>query len=224
MNRLYEIDREQINVESYSEGQVSKVGWTDNNDDYFARFSSIGQLMNIEVHWDREQPTLGQVVDCLGPPDYYIANGGPRTEAAHLQLWYVEQGFVAFGYVVHSGLAILWQEPLKVIPPGFAMSAFRILPAGLEQMTRRFDYTDEDGDPIMCIFKPWPSSIEAIQLGEGPFLACPFSPMPTDVVHSARRKRHKRPLHNQHGVLIRQRQHRRSRSLASQNGIQEKKE
>lgn len=167
---LWDIDENQIDAGETADGKRDMIRWSDAAEEsHYNALVVKGRRLDLIGISFLPAPTLGQVIDCLGPPDYYIANGGPRAEATHLQIWYVEQGFVVTGHLVHS---VLWQKALKAIPPGFGMNSFHILPAGVEQMTRRFDYTDEDGNPIMCIFKPWPGSVEAIEISAEPFFAC----------------------------------------------------
>ena len=170
--KLWGHDKGQVVVdETVNVGSLS-LRWHDAKEEihYVATFVG-GQLDRIDVLFV-PVPTLAQVIDCLGPPDYYIANGGPGEESTGLQVWYVEQGFVANGHVFHT---FPWQKPLEAIPSGFGMYAFHVFPAGIEQIARRFNYVDGDGDPIMCILEPWPGSIEAIEIREEPFFTCYFS-------------------------------------------------
>ena len=83
--RLYEVDRDQLHIHTY-EGQTSEINWADNNTDHFAHFSLGGQLIDVEVQWGRERPTLAQVINCLGPPDNYhetTNSEGGETEFVH---------------------------------------------------------------------------------------------------------------------------------------------
>ena len=148
------------------------VRWNDADKEiyYVATFEGE-QLDRIDVLF-HPAPTINQVIDCLGTPDYYIATGGSGEESTGLQFWYVEKGFVADGHVFHT---FPWQRPLETIPPGFGMYSFHVFPAGIEQIARRFDYVDDDGNPIFCILEPWLGSIEAIKISGEPFFACYFS-------------------------------------------------
>ena len=167
--RLWGIEEDQIDVGETADGNSHVIEWNDAAEEsyYDAGVVKGAQLDRFHVQF-LPVPTLSQVLDCLGTPDYYIANGGPRAEGTHLQIWYVEQGFIATGHVFHSGFAALWQEPLKAIPFGFGMSSFRILPAGIDQMARRFNYRN----PVLCDLRLWPGSIEAIEIEEDFYAPC----------------------------------------------------
>ena len=171
--KLWGSDKGENSFGKTADGKDQFLNWNDAAEEIFydALFAGEEQLDTIQVQF-LPMPTLGQFIDCLGPPDYYVATGGPKSQATTLQLWYVEQGFVARGNVFHSGFDSLWQKPLTTIPSGFRMDYFCIFPAGVEQMAQRFDYTNKDGNPILCIFKPWPGLIEAMEISEEPLFAC----------------------------------------------------
>ena len=56
-------------------------------------------LTHITFWWDLPEPALVQVIDCLGPPDYYTASYSTATQGQSIwiNLWYVERGFYVSG-------------------------------------------------------------------------------------------------------------------------------
>ena len=167
--RLWGMDREQVQVGGSATERFPPVRWSDAEEEIIqTAYFPDGQLGSFFVLFDPAL-ALTQVIDCLGSPEYYITGGGPGDEGTSLFLWYVEKGFVIAGIAWHRWP---WQKPLEGIPPDFGLDSFHVLPGGIEQMARSFNYLDDEGNPIMCIFKPWPGSIEAIEISAEPFFAC----------------------------------------------------
>ena len=167
--RLWGIDREQIPLGGMTTERFPPVRWNDADEEIlYTAFFADGQLGRVLAMFN---PALAliQVIDCMGPPDYYTTSGGPGSQVTNLLLWYVEEGFVVAGRVLHPWS---WQKPLEAIPPDFGMDRFHVLPAGSEQMVRIFDYLEDDGNPALCVLGPWPGSIEAIEIREDFFTPC----------------------------------------------------
>ena len=174
VNRLWGHDREQFTITEGSDNRL-QMNWPDSSSiDLKANFSANfrdDHLTRITFWWDLPEPALVQVIDCLGPPDYYSASYGSAQEGkgVGIKLWYVERGFHVSGVAT----AYFPGETLpEVIPPGFRMDAFLVLPPGLEQMAYSLRYVDDEGNPVLCVLKPWPGSIEAIEIDEDFFAPC----------------------------------------------------
>ena len=76
--RLWGIERDQVEFDLTIDKEIyhaywgvdtvlGKGGW------YGARFDDGQRLGKISVEWGYPKPTLSQIVECLGFPDYYIA-------------------------------------------------------------------------------------------------------------------------------------------------------
>ena len=160
---------------------------------YFAVFYEDGRLKEIDFliapYWHEDSargaplihtaeefaanpgsfPTLGQIVNCFGAPDYYSAYWLQDVEASmlHLALWYVNEGL----FFAHKS----WSKHHKYpgpppYPPELSMHFATMLPAGdagrmvdvrygEENLGRRKAY-------VRCILRPWPGSIEAMGIEE----------------------------------------------------------
>lgn len=177
VTELWGFDRDQlrINLRSDLDPPYIGIGWSDNVETglgatYSTNFRN-GQLIRVVLQWNLPEPALTQVIDCLGPPDYYSADYSSVAEsiALGLDLWYVEKGFVVRGLVNDY---FSWQTLPEVITPDFRMDQFLVLPSGLEQMADSLGYLDDDGNLVLCVLKPWPGSIEAIEIEEDFFAPC----------------------------------------------------
>ena len=167
--RVWTMNRDHVQVGEIVTEQFPTVSWNDAEGEvsHWAYFPD-GHLGKIRVYYN---PALAvsQVLDCLGPPEYYVSSGGPEEQGTSLSLWYVKRGFVVGGVAWRPWG---WQKPLKEIPSDFGMDSLNVVPKGFAQMARFFDFQDDEGNPIMCIFRPWPGSIEAVEIREEPFLEC----------------------------------------------------
>ena len=159
---------------------------------YFAIFYEDGPLKQIDFqtapYWQEDNtrkglprtveeyasqtgsyPTMRQILDCFGAPDYYTAYWLQDVEASllDLALWYVEEGLL----FAHES----WSNHHKYpgpppYPPELSMHFAMMLPAGdagrmvdvrygEENLGQRKAYT-------RCILRPWPGSIEAMGIEE----------------------------------------------------------
>lgn len=173
--RLWDIDRDQIHVFSQPEESL-RARWADNiNSGFGAAYSALfreeRRLIKVDVLWQDPQPTLTQVIDCLGFPEYYEAIFQPATEGRHLRLglWYTEKGLV----VNHDSFD--YREPPPAIHPKLRMDGFIVVTAGDPEQMAPNVYTVGYKPAIqaygLCVLRPWPGSIEAIEIelyiGEG---------------------------------------------------------
>ena len=172
--RLWGIERNQVHARMQLEGELvgDKVfdmrWWSDatvgSGGHYQAWFQSDQKLAKIRVEWGYPKPTLAQVIDCLGPPEHYIAffENGPHGIYLSLALLYPDIGIV----VRHFD--IVWRyEPLK-IHPNKRMGFFVVVPPGTAEqvVTEMYSYGNEDPYHVrsVCLLKPWPGSIEDMEI------------------------------------------------------------
>ena len=164
--RLWAIGTNELDIVESYEGNFHVITWKEAaaGSIYKAVVAKGAQLEDLKVRFFPVPPTLGQVLQCFGPPDYYFAFGGPHNMGTEMEIWYVESGLVFTGIVVHSEIASIWQEPLQTIPTGFGMSSLYILKPGTEEMARSLNYLDKEGNPTLCKLKPWPESMKAVEI------------------------------------------------------------
>ncbi len=158
---LWGNDKGQILVGGIATEEFPPVRWNDAAEEiFYTAYFPDGHLGRISVLYNPAF-ALFQVIECLGPPEYYESGGGAGHEGTSLSLWYVERGFVIAGIAWHRWP---WQKHLEAIPPDFGLYSFHVLPAEIEQMARSFNYLDDEGNPDLCVLRPWPGSIEAIEI------------------------------------------------------------
>ena len=170
--RLWKVDEEEVQApptdlfdvhlkvfwQSYDNGRLSAR--------YMALFRKDRHLTKVDGRWDRSHPpTLAQVIDCLGFPQYYQSVYTYARGEAHrrltLGLWYTDKGLV----VNHN--SFYGQEQLPAIHPHQMMDSFVVVaPGNPEQMVPNV-YTGGDDPGIhaygLCVLRPWPGSLEAIE-------------------------------------------------------------
>ena len=133
---------------------------------YTALFRKDRQLTKVDAMWDRFlPPTLSQVFDCLGFPQYYESVYTYARGEAHrklmLGLWYTDKGLVVRHFSFHG------QSQPPAIHPNQIMDKFIVVaPGSPDQMVRNV-YTAGDDPDIhafgLCLLRPWPGSIEAVE-------------------------------------------------------------
>lgn len=131
---------------------------------YSARFEA-GRLIGITAYWERFQPPLGRVIECLGEPDYYdsvfyIAND---ETGVGLSLWYGSKGLV----VGSSSSNSVDYQPAG-FEPEYPMTHMTIVSpsAAIQMLPRVYVVVDDaEGQAFMrCAMKSWPGSVEALQI------------------------------------------------------------
>lgn len=167
--RLWGIDREQVRVKLKINEDVSSVWWPSSavvgpGGTHQFWFPSDQKLAKIRVEWGYPKPTLAQVIDCLGPPEQYIAFfvNGPHGIYLSLALLYPDIGIVVRHFDIVWGF-----EPLK-IHSNKRMEFFVVVPPGTAEQvaTHMYKYGQEDRQHAQaaCLLKPWPGSIEAMEI------------------------------------------------------------
>lgn len=166
---LWEIEREHVQFMLKTSGEIHRTRWRSSTvigigGVYEASFRD-GLLRKINVRWGSlSRPSLSQIIDCLGSPDHYIAFYHMSIEAPLLSLALL---YTDSGTVVHH-LAPSMSAELSRIHPDMRMSRFVVVPPGTaEQMiTDMYSYGSVDPDHVhsVCLIKPWPGSIEAMEI------------------------------------------------------------
>ena len=165
---LWELERKHIRLRTNIIGEI-QVAWTDEigfspGSGYSAWFREDRRLFQIIVRWDNPEPSIAQVIDCLGAPDFYEAYYEPVAEARSLELalWYVEKGLVVQNSSIH------YRERTPAVSPRQRLEHLIVgAPGDLEEMVRNV-YTGGD-DPswqayTLCLLRPWPGSVEEIEV------------------------------------------------------------
>lgn len=166
--RLWDLDLEQVSYEVVPEIS-STLSWTARPDGrvrghYYARFRD-GSLARVEVYWRNRSPSLGQTVDCLGPPEQYFAfeDMAPEASSLSLVLLYTTRGFIVrYGSPYTS---IFRPElPTSFHPDIRIDNIIVVAPGPPEQMAKGIRYDDVFTARAVCLHKPWPGSIGAIEI------------------------------------------------------------
>ena len=164
--KLWNLDSSRVQIEPMSEKGVViqwQVEFHDGADPrYSAYFHEDSKLSSVFFQWWHREPTLDLVINCLGFPEHYAAYYKQEIEARSMtvDLWYVKKGFVVSGYSLHRG------EQPPVIRAEYRMDYFTATePGGLEQMiSTMYKPTPAVLAKILCPIKPWPGSLEAIEV------------------------------------------------------------
>ena len=162
---LWDVDRSQIQFET--EGKSVGIYWQvvfpDGSDPrYTAYFHEDLKLTSIFFQWWAREPTLSQVINCLGVPEriasYY--EWGTEKRQLNVDLWYVNKGFVVQGFSFHG------QNHPPDIGPEYRMSHFTAtMPGDLDRMLKTmYDLKPSVLAGFLCVIKPWPGTIEAIEI------------------------------------------------------------
>ena len=172
VSRLWHIDKDQIHFQPLVKEKLLVTWPGDTNVILNARYSALfreeRQLTKVDVRWDRSRlpPTLAQVIDCLGFPQYYEAvytpGAGEAPYQLRLALWYTKKGLV----VIHESFHHIDQLPAIHLKQ--QMNSFTVVaPGDLEQMVPNAYTIGDDPDVQaygLCVLKPWPGSIEATEV------------------------------------------------------------
>lgn len=164
--RLWGINREQFTLSESSRDDVLHVRWEDSEGKrvYSAGFRE-GEFHKVSVNFKSgRKPTLSQVIDCLGFPEYFAAYEarGVEKDSFVLALSYPEKGFeiyhVSFGALPKSttDLPARLIDNLSVVAPGPP-----------EQMVRdvySYGHLPSVHAWGLCVLRPWPGSIGAIEI------------------------------------------------------------
>ena len=137
---------------------------------FHASFDKEKRLKRLGVAWTWPYPTFAQIIDCLGYPDHYIAFK-TYWEAISLNVVFFYTGI---GLVVHHD-GYSWGEGQLEIEHDMRLNGFILVaPGTAEQMAsdiyryRTGIYLYRSGpehlSDSVCLLKPWPGSIEAMEI------------------------------------------------------------
>ena len=163
----WSIDEDRIGETSSFEGPILR--WRTavpggEDDVFYASFNRENQLKKIEVKWTWPNPTLAQIIDCLGFPDHYIAfeEVGPDHIFINLALFYTDDG------IVIRDRGTIWTVGPRRIHTSMKIEEFVLVaPSTAEQMgTEMYRYGQEPKHLIysVCLLKPWPGAVEAMEI------------------------------------------------------------
>ena len=163
ISRNWEIDSKPFTPYEYESG-ASHLSWKDaaQGISYAAHFREK-ILRSIEVEF-KPTPTLAQVLDCLGPPESYGAYLEHENELTVfvMDLYYLEKGYV----FTHSSLSQQKKPPADL--PALRIELLSVVdPGTAEQMIPNVNWFGHlPGVQIwwQCVLRPWPGSIEAIEV------------------------------------------------------------
>ena len=192
VGRIWELGPEEIRSHQPAQFHpLPRLSWEVKADGvrYFAIFYENGTLKEIDYltapYWQEENnrvglpltfaefrshtgsyPTLRQVIDCFGAPEFYSAYWVQEAETGELNfaLWYVDLGLI-FSHVSYS--AHHRQRPLPPpFPHGLSMHFATMLPGGdvAKMVTAHYEFDAPNKKYyVLCIIKPWPGSIEDLE-------------------------------------------------------------
>lgn len=168
--RLWEIEREHVEVALTASGEVSSVRWRSiatvgPQGKYLAWFRDDQTLGKISVNWGNPRPTFSETVDCLGLPDHYIAFYYYSGEAKYLSLSLLYMGKRTI--IRHDNPS--WSGEALRIHPDMRMDRFIVVAYGSAEqaISDLYSYGYEvasEQAQALCLLKPWPGSIEAMEI------------------------------------------------------------
>ena len=162
--------RDAVWVAEYISGEPYLLEWWATTTDALERYGAWlegGTLRTIEVEWGYHPPSLSQVIDCLGPPEFYIAQYLPEPEAvrASLELIYQDRGMVV--RYDSPFTSIFRPEPPSEFHPYLRINELTVTAPGTPEqiVIDIYQIVDLDSDRavVLCQIRPWPGSFEAIE-------------------------------------------------------------
>lgn len=159
---LWRMAPEQVSFAAHQDDTLSVI-WEEGGDQYSAYFREDRRLVKVNVYWDHVQPSLAQIIECLGFPDQYQAvYQQDHLPKLSIHLWYVEKGIVIGGYSYHR------QDQPPEVDSNYSMRSFIVVaPTEIAQMVPNV-YTAGNQLGVQAyalrLLKPWPGSIEAIHV------------------------------------------------------------
>jgi|GEM_PF-3043774 len=137
---------------------TNTLTWQENGSTYYAYFDD-NKIKSIHIHWKALEPTLNDVLDCLGTPDLYYAEFSyRRTGELHLSLWYLDEGFLVtstdFG---RQKVSVVIDENVIMTSIYFVATPFD----SVEEMNEGLKPAVYLHYPL-DVLKPWPDNLEDI--------------------------------------------------------------
>lgn len=165
---LWGLEKEQVRYRSVDAHEANLTWYAKPDGEeqvyYWSRFRD-GSLGRITVDWSYWSPSLGQTIDCLGAPDRYVAFEEKAPEAAQigLILFYTTSGFMVY---YDSGFSSLIRQGLPTqFHPDMRVTKFAVVaPGPPEEMIVAPGFDSLLTARSVCLQRPWPGSIEAIEI------------------------------------------------------------
>lgn len=139
-----------------------RLRWLYGNSGYVATFEH-GTLKRVGIDWRKGyEPTVQEVLTCLGPPDYYTAALKPDQEVRfELSLWYLDEGLVV------NSVSFSRNEPVKpVVREDRRVTHMVVLQPGsiVDLIMRVYGYSSvaDVPDTLLSTLKPWPGDLSQI--------------------------------------------------------------
>ena len=166
---LWGIEKDQIVEHSSAVDPGPILRWVTDvpgglEDIFYVSFHRGQKLKKINIEWTWPNPTFAQIIDCLGFPDQYIAfyDIAGEMNLVNLALFYTDIG------VVVRDRGVSWGSRPPANHSNVRIHEFVLVtPGTAEQMaTDMYRYGKEPRHLIysVCLLKPWPGSIEAIEI------------------------------------------------------------
>ena len=189
VSRLWEIDKDKVSVAEglggnafrgnalgikILEDNVYVADWSRHTSNGLFRVNTAwfkdGVLQKIDAEWvfPLPRPSLSQVVDCLGDPDYYIVYYviAPEAVSVNLDLLYPDRGIVV--RYESPFTSFFMPEPQKEFHPYMRIRELAVVaPGTVEQVVRAVYSNGNVGGGYVhnaCLSEPWPGSIEAMEI------------------------------------------------------------
>jgi len=87
-----QLTRDDVSISSIEDTTMAR--WEENGSTYYTHFHD-DKVKNIHIDWKVLEPTLNDVLNCLGPPDLYYAEYSFRSGGTlFIDLWYLDEGFL----------------------------------------------------------------------------------------------------------------------------------
>lgn len=162
IGETYHISPQAVTRNSYSDGQRS-LSWSVAGTRYLVWFRQE-KLASVETRWQSAYPTIGDALRCLDEPEMYHAEYRQLPEARELDfgVWYPAQGTSVFA----SQISHEPQPP--VITRETKLTSMTITAPGptKDVVTSAYalGYASGVRDSVLQTLKPWPGSLEAIEV------------------------------------------------------------
>lgn len=158
----YHHEASDIAVLEFANEQMTKgVAWNWNGKGYGAAFRNE-DLRNIVVRWRGTRPTITEVLDCFGEPDFYRAGYSPAGEPGNkleLELWYPEKGLMV-GHFRYSHS----EQPPAIASRSTMTDLTIVRPGSIEAVVADayLGRAVEVREKALQALKPWPGTWEDI--------------------------------------------------------------
>lgn len=133
---------------------------------------SAGGIPEAIVQFQTAKPTAGQLLECIGPPERYRARyffHPPGVNSLVFEMYYPSQGLVATYVYQTTNLKRRQPPSITADTPVTRVYVDRV-GTSFEEYTRRISALPEAAEIVTRESKPWPGSLDQIEIDLGPFL------------------------------------------------------